>query len=429
MQNFTENSLDLINQGCALMAQERYEAALEKFQQAQIDSPKYIECYINLGNVYSCLEKYDDALENFKKALMLDEKSTSALFDIGNIMYLKGDIVEAVKYYNKADDSGSLTADMCDVIAGLFIAEQDYVQALRYINRAIKLAPMQGEYYLEKAKIFIDQQKATEALETLHELNKLLPDAYEAYDMLSEIYTILKDFDNAIAIVEKGLSRFPEDVNLAYLKLKVLSSFEKDDQAKAYIAELKGTGAYFKRETDFALLEADVFLRAADVGSAIKCLENAAKSDYSQQRLSFVLSTLYFKTENFDKVIYITEKMLEAESNLFYAASAKFYHAQAKHYRGDEDSDNELKEITKEYRRITILNPSFYEGYVYRLLCHKELKEYDEALNLAEYMKNLFPERPDGYVFKYTIYKDMNEMDKAEQEKREAINIDPSFAF
>lgn len=65
----------------------------------------------------------------------------------------------------------------------------------------------------------------------------------------------------------------------------------------------------------------------------------------------------------------------------------------------------------------------------YRLLAHKALKEFDEALNLAEYMKNLFPDRPDGYVFKYTIYKDMNDLEKAEQEKREALNIDPSFVF
>ncbi len=101
MQNVSENSLDLINQGCALMAQQQYEQALAKFLLAQKDSPKYIDCYVNLGNVYSCLEKYDDALENFKKALMLDEKSSTVLFDIGNIMYLKGDKIEAVKYYNK----------------------------------------------------------------------------------------------------------------------------------------------------------------------------------------------------------------------------------------------------------------------------------------------------------------------------------------
>ena len=429
MENYTEYSLDLINQGCALMAQQNYQAALEKFLLAQKASPKYPECYINLGNAYSCLEKYDNALENFKKALMLDEKSSEVLFDIGNIMYLKGDIVEAIKYYNRADECGNLSADMCDVIAGLFIDEQDYVQALRYINRAIKQEPMNGKLYLEKAQIFIDQQRAEEAIETLCELNRLLPDAYEAYDMLSEIYIIKKDYNNAINVVELGLARFNDDENLAYLKLKVLTSFEKDTEAMEYVIALKKNGKYYKREVDFALLEADIFLRAQRIDKAVECLENAAKGNYSEQQLAFVLATIYFKLENFDKVIYITEKMLEAESNLFYAASAKFYHAQAKYIRGGEDAEKELREITKEFRRITILNSSFYEGYIYRLLAHKSLREFEEALELADYMKNLFPDRPDGYVFKYTIYKDMNETEKAEQEKREALNIDPSFVF
>lgn len=31
MQNVSENSLDLINQGCALMVQQQYEQALAKF--------------------------------------------------------------------------------------------------------------------------------------------------------------------------------------------------------------------------------------------------------------------------------------------------------------------------------------------------------------------------------------------------------------
>ena len=44
MQNVSENSLDLINQGCALMAQQQYEQALAKFLLAQKDLPKYIDC-------------------------------------------------------------------------------------------------------------------------------------------------------------------------------------------------------------------------------------------------------------------------------------------------------------------------------------------------------------------------------------------------
>ena len=67
MNNYTENALDLISQGSTLMAQSQYEKALEKFSEAQKDSPKYIECYINLGNAYSCLEKYEDAIDASKR--------------------------------------------------------------------------------------------------------------------------------------------------------------------------------------------------------------------------------------------------------------------------------------------------------------------------------------------------------------------------
>lgn len=430
MQNVTENALDLINQGSMLMAKAQYENALEKFQQAQKDSPKYIECYINLGNAYACLDRHDEAMDSFKKALMLDENNASVLFDMGSTLYLKGEIAEAIKYYNKADETGNLTADMYDMIAGLFVEEGDNIQALRYLNRAIKLDPANGEYYLEKAKIFIDQQKPAEALETLHELNQVLPDAYEAYDMLSQIYTIQKDYDNAMGIINKGIQRFPQDVSLAYLKMKVLTQFVKDEEAMAYLATVKANGMYSKRQDDFALLETDIYLRAKDINKAIACLEDAANGDYSNPQLAFVLATIYFRNSQFDKVIRITDEMRKHEDNPFYMASAQFYHAQAMSYSGKKaEAEKEFREITKSLRRMTILNPSFYEAYAYRLLAHKELKEFDEALALAQYMKNLFPDRPDGYIFEYTLYKDMGQPEKAEAAKKEVLSRDPNFVF
>lgn len=430
MHNVTENALDLINQGSALMAQENYEAALELFKKAQQDSPKFIECYINLGNAYSCLDRHDEALDSFKKALMLDENNAAVLFDMGSTLYLKGEVAEAIKYYNKADETGKLSADMYDMIAELFMEEGDYVQALRYLNRAIKLNPTNGEYYLQKTKIFIDQQKPAEALETLHELNRILPDAYEAYDMLSQIYTMQKDYDNAMKIIEKGILRFPEDASLAYLKLKVLCQFQKDKEAKEFIAQLKNNGMYAKRAEDCAMLEAEIYLRASDVDQAIACLEAAANGDYSNQHLAFVLATIYFKSMKFDKVIEITDQMMKQDIELFYTASAQFYHAQAVAQSGKKaEAEKEFREITKAFRRMTIMNPSFYEGYVYRLLAHKELKEFDEALNLAQYMKNLFPDRPDGYVFEYAIYVETGDKEKAEQAKREVQQRDSGFAL
>lgn len=430
MNNVTERSLDLINQGCALMAKEQYSIALERFIEAVADSPKYVECYINLGNVYACLEEYDKALDNFRKALLLEPESSEILFDIGNIYNLQGKIANALDYYNRADEKGNMTSEMYDIMAEMFSANGDDVQALRYINKAIEINPLKGEYYLEKASIFISQEKIMEAESTLLAFHKKLPDAYEAYDLLSEIYIKKGDFDYAIALVDEGINRFPKDGNLLHLKLKVLAAFDKDEEVCRFIGSNKNTDAYRERLADNTVLEAEIYLKHNNTGDAIKCLEYVADEKYSECQVAFLLATIYYKLGEFEKTLYITDCMMNQDLTLFFSASAQFYHAQANEALGKiEEAEKEYRTITKSFRRMTIMEPSFYEGYMYRLLAHKSLKEYDEALSLADYMLNLFPERPDGHIFKYVIYRDTNQTDLAETERREVLALDPGFQF
>lgn len=432
MVNASEKSLDLINQGCALMSQENYPAALDLFQKAVQDSPKYVECYINLGNAYSCMEDYDSALDNFKKALMLDANSVEVLFDLGNVCYLKGDTLEAVKYYNRAEETGNLTSEMCDMIAAFFLNNDDPTQALRYINRAIQLDPLKGEYYLTKAGIFIDQNKPDEAEETLQALNKILPDAFEGYDMLAQIYLIKGEYDRALELAERGVARFPADGNLAHLKLKVFSQAGRDEEAFRYIEEMKKNGLYEERKDDNTLILAQLYAQQGKLADGAACIEECVAGQYAEKaQLSFILLTFYVKEGQYDAVVKITEEMMKDDSaDIFYGSSAEFYHAQALLHVGEEEkAKEEFRKITKEFRKLTISVPSFYEGYVYRLLAHRELKEYDEALSLADYMINLFPERPDGHAFKHIIYQDLGKTDLAEAEKKLAADLDPTFAF
>lgn len=426
----TEKSLDLINQGNTLMPQEKYQEALDKFEAAMEDSPKYVECYINIGNARACLEDYKGALEAFRKGLMLDPDSSEILFDIGNIYNLMGDNAQAVTYYNRADEKGGLNDDMYDILAQVYMENNDSVQALRYINKAISINPLKGEYYLEKAGIFIDEDKVAEAEETLKEMHKMLPDAYDAYDLLCEIYLKKGDFQSAITLAEEGCKRFEKDGNLANLKLRVLVAFDKFEDALAYIDEIRNSEIYEERRDDNAQIEAEIYLKQNKVEKALDVLESACDEDYSNTEIAYLLSSLYLKMGENDKVLHITEKMMSQDLPMFYDASAVFYHAQANEFAGNiEESQKEFSEIVKIFRRMTILEPSFFEGYAYRLLAHKSLKQYDEALELADYMLNVFPDRPDGHVYKYIIYQDMNNTEEAEKEKAKALELDPGFAF
>lgn len=430
MKLFNEKTLDLLNQGASLMAVENYSEAVNVFEKAAKESPKFIDCYINLGNAYASIENFDKALEAFKKAQIIESNNVEVLFGLGNLMYLQGNLSEAIKYYNKAEQTGEMNSEMYDVLSDIFMSNDDYTQAIRYINKAIQLDPLNGELYLTKTKIFIDQEKINEAIESLNELNSVLPDAYEAYDMLSEIYIINDDYSNAIATVDKAVERFPEDPNIANLKLKVLVKFQKDDEAKAYIELIKNNGVYNERKEDNALLEADVMLRNNQLEEAALCLENVVDNCYDNSQIAFVLINIYASLNKFDKVEKIASYMMNKDNDVFYDSTALFYHSLALLKQDkEEESKVEMKEALKRIRNYTILDPSFYQGYIYRALLHKELNEYDEAVRLTDYMENLFPERPDGYIIRYGIYLDQGNMDDAEQVKNKIKELDPSFSL
>lgn len=430
MDLFNEKTLDLLNQGATLMAVENFTEAANTFEEAVKESPKFIDCYINLGNAYASVEEFDKARDAFKKALIIESNNVEVLFGLGNLEYLQGDLTAAIKYYNKAEETGEMNTEMYDVLADIFQSNDDYVQAIRYINKAIKLDPLNGELYLTKTKIFIDQQKVDEAIETLNELNSVLPDAFEAYDMLSEIYIIKEEPDNALATVNKALERFPEDPNIAYLKLKVLVKFQMDSEAKIFAEEMKQKNLYDERKDDNALLEADILVREQKLEAAAACLENVTGGLYDNSQISFVLINIYMTLNKFENVEKITAYMLTKENDVFYDSTAIFYHAEALLKQGKtEDALAEFKNVVKKVRSYTIIDSSFYQGYIYRVLAHKELKEYDEALRLTDYMENLFPERLDSYVLKYTIYLDKGDTANAEITLSKIKEIDPDFSI
>ena len=429
MQEYTEKTLDLLNQGALLMSQENYEAAVKKFEEAVNESPRFLDCYINLGNAYASIEEFERALDTFKKGLILDANNVEILFGIGNLYYLTNDLSSAIKYYNRAEETSEMDEGMFEVLAGVFEDSEDYVQALRYINKAIAINPLKGEYYLQKTRIFIDQQKPKEAIAVLKELNEVLPDAYEAYDMLSEIYIIQEDFENAINVIEKAYTKFPDDPNIAYLKLKVLVRFKKDDEAKAFIEKMKNNNIFNERAEDNALLEADILTRESKLQEAADCLEKVINGEYSNSQIAFVLINIYMTLTKFENVELITNDMLQRENDIFYDSTAKFYHAEALLKQGKADAQKEFEDLKKTLRTYTIFDPSFYQGYIYRVLTHKELGEYGEALELTDYIEDLFPDRPDSYMLKYAIYLEQKDEEKAHAIREKIKEIEPTFAM
>lgn len=83
MQNVSENSLDLINQGCALMAQQQYEQALAKFLLAQKDSPMLKEKVSKPASL-----RYRTQLNSFRLLLLKSTRQWVIFLHIGRVLLM-----------------------------------------------------------------------------------------------------------------------------------------------------------------------------------------------------------------------------------------------------------------------------------------------------------------------------------------------------
>lgn len=419
---------DHISQGIALMSATNYSAAKAEFEEAIRINVRSAEAYTHLGNACANLGKLDDALAAFKNALVVEPNSAETLFSIASIYLMKNDRLRAVEYYNKAEEAGFKRAELYQILATIFFEIHDSAQALRNITKAIAVAPFDGEARVLKARIYLADNRYDEALDTLEDMQKVLPDAFEAYDLRAQIYSGLGKNEDALKVAEMGCSRFPNDAVLALTKLKVLVAMQDDSTALELVESMKKMPQYDAVAKESVLQEAIIYLRKEDATTAIKILTAVNEKLGGDPDVLYVLLDLYGKLDNHEMTSAIADKLIALNPNYFYLYTAKFFKAHSAEHMGKTDSAKaQYRKLTSELRKATINIPSFYEGYIYRLLCHTRIGEFDKALSLADYIENLHPDRADGHAYRHYIYKTMGDVEKAEAEKQLALKLNPGM--
>lgn len=424
----TEMINDKLSQGIMLISAEKYDAAKKVFEEIIIEAPRTLEAYIHLGNACANLEQYNEAIEAFKKALLVDSNYGEAYFSIGSIYVLMNEKVKAVEFYNKAEEKGYVSSQMYQIMASIFFEAEDEPQALRNISRAINLEPLNGELRLLKTKIYLAFNRFEQALDTLEEMEQILPDSFDVYDVKSKILLGQERYSEALDVINKGCNRFPKDYNLANIKLKVLIQSNMDDDAHKWIDYMKEEGLFSNVIKEASINEATLFIKENKIEEACNVLIEAINKVGDDPDLLYLIVDIYGKTAQNEKLLTYSAKLMKEEFGVFYYSTALFFHATALETMGNvSEAEKEFKNITLKMRKATINDPSFYEGYLYRLLSHVKIKEYDKALDLAEYIENLYPEKADAHAFRYYIFKEMGNKEDAEKEKDLAKSMNPNL--
>lgn len=421
---------ELVNQGVLLMQTENYKKAAEFFQSAIELDPTTKDAYFHLGNANANLDRLDEALASFRRVVEIDPEDGEAYFDIGNIYLLKNNLLKCVENFNIAEEKGFKRVELYSTLAAVYMHLDEGQQAVRTLSKAIKSAPLRADLRLEKVKVYIAMGKFNEALTDLEETQKLFPDAFEVYDLQTQIYSGMKCYDKALQVIAGAVERFDEDVVLRWMKLKLLVEMGRIPQAKEEIGILKGMPDYNTVAREVALQESIICSIENDPKKAEAVLDQALLQGgtISDDQLRFMLMNLQYGLKEYEKALDNAERLAALENETLFCVSGKYYAAYIRKTIGQTETANKaFRKLVAEFRRLSIKNPTFYELYMYRLLCHKEVGEFEKALQLAEYMENLFPDRADAYTFRSLIYEDMGLTAEAEAARAEARKRNPNL--
>lgn len=403
------------HQGLVLYSKDEYEEAKVYFQKAIDEDPRYVESYINMAQVFIVLDQFDEAKSYLNKALLLDKKYAIVYFHLGNIELLLNNTEGARTYYNKAI---SLGYDNTQIYINLAVdAEErgDVETALNYYNRAIAIDKFNALAKARKAQILIALKRLPEALSVSDSLLETNPDVFEGYHYKFAILTEMNKWDEAETVLNRALELFPDDDALYYDKARLLQMQNRLSEA----IELIDTKLDFNGDNRTSLIafKAEVLLALERTDEALSILQEEYPKSKNGE-IAFLLNSIHIAKKEYDEVLKYSQEIISTSTVDNYYHSALYYHAVALNKLGrEEEAKNEFENALKFFRAACSRNPGQIQLYFYRAMCHEELKQYDEALEMIDYILSVDEELYEARLIRLKIYEAIGQLTEASTER------------
>lgn len=144
------------------------------------------------------------------------------------------------------------------------------------------------------------------------------------------------------------------------------------------------------------------------------------------EELNFFLTNTYFSMEKYDKAVDATKRTVDSKSYTAYYYTALYFNALA-HKKLGEDATNIFNDAIKQLRTACSKNPGMIDLYIYRALCYREVKNYERAYEMVDYILAISDDAPEALLIRAEINKDLGKMDEYERDRREALSRNPKL--
>lgn len=424
MSNFTVE--EYLQQGQVLLGGGQYVEAVAHLEKALELDERNVDAYISKAIALAYLDRLDEAEECLQRALIVKKDCADAYFHLGNIAFMKEQYKDSIKYLNLAVANGYEAADAYYLLGLVYEVCEEFLQALRHYSKAIRADELNAMYRIKKAVLEFSMGDYTSTYETTEGLRAYCPDNFEGYHLGAAALTMMGRHQEAKDLLIQAKAMFPEDNDILLDLVRTHLAANEITEAKQLLEDAIKNNPSDDEKKEIFLSLGKIYVEEEKLDEGIEYLRKSldvgefGKKDFETQ---FILVNIYNSLKQYEKMLEMANQIIEKQGQEPYSLSGRYYAALAKQNIPGQDYKAAYQDAIRFYRQFTLQQPSRVDGYVYRAMCHRELKEYEKGVECLDYVILLSPNSKELHMLKGSMLKEMGKEKEGEEELRLAAQL------
>ena len=299
---------------------------------------------LKLAQSYVGQKKYKEATDILEK-LSLEQSTNSEILMATGDAYFSQRNPRAIEFYNRALTVVANPVPVKLKLAQAYINDEKYADALKEYAGIISLDSNNAEAYLNTGLIFFNGGKTNvqqygSAIFYLTKHISLMPKEHEGYSLLGKTYHALRQFKNAVPILEKAVELDTSADRKANMKLLAESYFGTQNFEKTvstYEQLIKNNSIEFDVK-DYIRLGAS-YKNQKDTLNTIKYYQKAFELDKNYYSLFQEIALMYYSTKRYLEAIPWYKKHIESAGTDSLIANSYLYWGLCQFYGGKSRKD------------------------------------------------------------------------------------------
>ena len=224
-------------------------------------------------------EDFDSAAIFAEEALDI-EPNEKEIFNLAQLIFDEWDLSGAIKLYDKVLKKNPKHFDALMGKAAALRFTGEYPEAIRCYDKILKNQPTHPLVLMSKVDTYIyGIRDAQKAIPILKKILRLSLNSIESFILCAERFAACGEYEQAIKINEKVISKNPDSIDARFAKLNFLVSLMNEQKSERNA--LKIINKYLKNDPKFFVyqLKINFYLRAGKTKSAVDVYKIVLKED------------------------------------------------------------------------------------------------------------------------------------------------------